>query len=169
MSSPFNSFKEFSEAEGAIYTFANNPTLIGILIILSALVFLYFIYASFSIKKGQSTAKNPGVLGLLIAASAFSLAESAYTSYIEQTDKTVSQKSGSAQVTRLGQGLGPQGLMAGMGMTIAGSTIRGRRGRRSPYGSRTLNSVWSSLRRIPSRLFPRLRSRQTPAAQRRKR
>lgn len=172
MSSPFDNFKEFSKAEGAIYTFANNPTLIGILIAVSALVFLYFIYASFSIKKGQSTAKSPSVLGLLIAASALSLAESAYTSYTEH-HKPVSQKQGPAQVARSGQGSGQQGLMAAMGMTFAGGTMWGRlrqrwpqAGRRPSRRTRHPNSILRGLSQLRSGSRGR---RQTPTAQRHKR
>lgn len=163
MSSPFDSFKEFSKAEGAIYTFANNPTLIGILIVVSALVFLYFIYASFSIKKGQSTAKSPGMLGLLIAASV-SLAESAYTSYTEH-HKPVSQKQGPAQVARSGQGSGQQGPMAAMGITFASGTVWGRLRLRSRRRSRQPNSIWSRLSQLHSGSRGR---RQVSTARRRK-
>ncbi|MCY7285644.1 MAG: hypothetical protein LH679_19880 [Cyanobacteria bacterium CAN_BIN43] len=45
MSSPFSSFKEFSDAKGPIYTFANNPTMIGFLLVVSLAITVYFFYA----------------------------------------------------------------------------------------------------------------------------
>lgn len=78
MSSPFKTFQEFSEAEGAIYSFANSPLMIAFFVIASSLVFIYFIYAAFAIKKGQSTAKSPFLLPLLIATGTLSLGSLLY-------------------------------------------------------------------------------------------
>jgi cation transport ATPase len=80
MSSPFSNPKEFLEAEGPIYTFGNNPSIITFLLIVSSILFLWFIYASYKIKSGKPPAKNPVALSLLIAASALSLAGTAYNS-----------------------------------------------------------------------------------------
>lgn len=69
MSSPFTTFEEFSNAEGAIYTFANNPTMIAILLILSLLITLYFFYSSFFMK--QEDLEHPldtKAIGLLLVA-----------------------------------------------------------------------------------------------------
>jgi hypothetical protein len=68
MTSPFSTFKEFSEAEGAIYTFANNPLMITILLIISALITLYFFYASFTMKQEPSKAPDAKAIGLLLVA-----------------------------------------------------------------------------------------------------
>lgn len=147
MTSPFKTFKEFSEAEGVSYTFANNPTIVGILIVLSVLVFLYFIYASFSIKKGKFTAKSPTVLSLLIATSAFSLAQSVYTSEVEKMNNTSSKKEEvSERVTSSKRGQGWQVPMAAVGMTVASGRIIQRRSRkRSRRGFQNPNSIWGSL------------------------
>ncbi|MFP4133615.1 MAG: hypothetical protein ACOCZG_01025 [Halothece sp.] len=65
--SPFNGAEEFANAEGAFYTFADRPALTGILLVVSLLIFLYFLYYTFGTSKGTTNAKNPAVLGLLIA------------------------------------------------------------------------------------------------------
>ena len=65
--SPFKSAEEFANAEGAFYTFADRPALIGILLVVSLLIFLYFLYYTFGTSKGTTNAKNPALLGLLIA------------------------------------------------------------------------------------------------------
>ena len=65
--SPFQSAEEFANAEGAFYTFADRPALTGILLVVSLLIFLYFLYYTFGTSKGTTNAKNPAVLGLLIA------------------------------------------------------------------------------------------------------
>ncbi|MES1022454.1 hypothetical protein ABN584_06085 [Gloeocapsa sp. BRSZ] len=84
MSSPFSTPKEFLEAEGPIYTFGNNPLIITFLLIVSGILFLWFIYASYKIKSGKPPAKNSVALSLLIAASAFSLAGNAYNSTVDK-------------------------------------------------------------------------------------
>ncbi|PIG93124.1 hypothetical protein [Gloeocapsopsis sp. IPPAS B-1203] len=84
MSSPFSNPKEFLEVEGPIYTFGNNSTIITFLLIVSAVLFLWFIYASYTIKSGKPAPKNPVVLSLLIAASTVSFASSVYNSTVEK-------------------------------------------------------------------------------------
>jgi hypothetical protein len=78
MSSPFTNAKEFLEAKGPIYTFANNPTIIYLLLALSAAIAIYFLYASFSMyRKNKSKANDPALMSiLLIAGLATSLAGS---------------------------------------------------------------------------------------------
>ena len=68
MSSPFSSAKEFLEAKGPIYTFANNPTAIAILLILSLAITIYFIYASYNMKREDSGSKNPAMMSILLVA-----------------------------------------------------------------------------------------------------
>jgi hypothetical protein len=68
MTSPFSTFEEFSSAEGPIYTFANNPTMIAILLIISALISIYFFYASFAIKQESSKSPDVAALGVLLVA-----------------------------------------------------------------------------------------------------
>ncbi|MGJ3245451.1 MAG: hypothetical protein ACFE0I_05175 [Elainellaceae cyanobacterium] len=85
-SSPFSTYDEFYEATGPIYTFADRPAIMGILCVVSALIFLYFIYATYTIKKGHSDAKNPVILGLLIATSVASAADAVYSNYLQRND-----------------------------------------------------------------------------------
>lgn len=84
MSSPFSNPKEFLEAEGPIYTFGNNSTIVTFFLIVSAILFLWFIYASYTIKSGKLAPKNPVVLSLLIAATSVSLASSIYNSTVDK-------------------------------------------------------------------------------------
>ncbi|MBD2090152.1 hypothetical protein H6F67_09830 [Microcoleus sp. FACHB-1515] len=72
MSSPFSSFQEFSEADGPIYTFANNPTMIGFLLILCLAITVYFLYASYTMKQDKS-GNSAAAIGLLLVAGAASL------------------------------------------------------------------------------------------------
>jgi hypothetical protein len=72
MSSPFSSFKEFSEAKGPIYTFANNPTMIGFLLVVCLAITVYFFYASYTMKV-ETHAKTPKAIGLLLMAGAASI------------------------------------------------------------------------------------------------
>ncbi|MBD2465075.1 hypothetical protein H6G89_29130 [Oscillatoria sp. FACHB-1407] len=67
MTSPFSSFEEFSSAEGPIYTFANNPTVIAILLIICALMTIYFVYASYTMKL-DSKSPDAKAIGLLLVA-----------------------------------------------------------------------------------------------------
>lgn len=85
MSSPFSNSKEFLEAEGPIYTFGNNSTIVTFFLIVSAILFLWFIYASYTIKSGKPAPKNPVILSFLIAATSVSLASSVY--YNSTVDK----------------------------------------------------------------------------------
>ncbi|AFZ31573.1 hypothetical protein Glo7428_3085 [Gloeocapsa sp. PCC 7428] len=93
MSSPFSNPKEFLEAEGPIYTFGNNQFIITFLLIVSGLIFLWFIYASYKIKSSKPLAKNPVALSLLIAASAFSLAGTAYNSTADKIHQPTRRES----------------------------------------------------------------------------
>ncbi|MBE9181662.1 hypothetical protein IQ268_24155 [Oculatella sp. LEGE 06141] len=89
MTSPFSSYQDYYEAEGPIYTFANNPAIIGILVFVSALMFIYFIYFTFTLNKGHSSAKNPIVLSLLILTSAASfVADSVYSHYQNRNESS---------------------------------------------------------------------------------
>lgn len=67
MTSPFATFEEFSEVNGAMYTFANNPTMIGILLAICLAITIYFFYASFNLKQETVTHTPPAVLGIILA------------------------------------------------------------------------------------------------------
>ena len=59
MSSPFKTSQEFLEVKGPLYTFANNPVWIGVFLILSVLIFLWFIYASYQTKRDETNTPTP--------------------------------------------------------------------------------------------------------------
>lgn len=72
MSSPFSSFQEFSDAKGPIYTFADNPTMIGFLLLVGLAITVYFFYASYTMKQ-ETAIKPPTAIGLLLVAGAASV------------------------------------------------------------------------------------------------
>jgi len=80
MTSPFKTFEEFSEAEGPIYTFANNSSAIAILLLIVAAITLYFLYASYNIKPGESKPQNPVALSLFLIAGVSSLLANSFLS-----------------------------------------------------------------------------------------
>ncbi len=128
--SPFSTFEEFSSAKGPIYTFANNSSIINILLIIGALISIYFVYASYFMK--QESMKAPGVkaLGLLLLAGFASVMGTVLNPQWEQRDSTNSRQ---AQETRSGrQNWQP---LAFLGMMGLGGTAMGRKAgtkRRSP-------------------------------------
>lgn len=81
MSSPFETPQEFLEVKGPLYTFANSPVWLTVFLILSVIVFLWFIYASYQIK-GGSDSKNSDIatMSILILTGFISLAQSVYVS-----------------------------------------------------------------------------------------
>lgn len=50
MSSPFKTFEEFSAAKAEIYSYAHVPWVTPLLLVLSVLILLWFIIASYQIK-----------------------------------------------------------------------------------------------------------------------
>ena len=102
--SPFATWEEFEGAidgptGGAVYTFADRPALLGIATVVSALVFVYFIYASFHIKSGDTSAEPPHALGLLLVAGAASAMAGLYEGFVDQ--KPTQHTSRSGQVSRM--------------------------------------------------------------------
>jgi apolipoprotein N-acyltransferase len=130
MISPFETFEEFSTAEGPIYTFANNPAVIGILLVICLLISLYFVYASFVIKKGGSTGQNPMFLGIVIATGALSLADQVYANYVREGNRpTVSiTQSETPHASRNFQPLALLGL-------VGGKAARRRKNRRPQHSA----------------------------------
>lgn len=142
MISPFETFEEFSTAEGPIYTFANSPAVIGALLIICLLLSLYFVYASFVIKKGVSTGQNPMFLGIVIATGALSLADQIYVNHVRGGDypkgetalhrptASITQPKASSRNPRSNfQPLALLGLVGG------GAAIRRRKNRRSQHSA----------------------------------
>lgn len=120
MSSPFSTYDEFYNAEGAIYTFADKPVLVGILTVVSALIFIYFLYTTFTIKKGHSDAKSPIILGLLIATSLVSVADTLYGNVTGRSDRP-------QQESRQSSRSNPVQPWALLGLTGTGSIFSSRR------------------------------------------
>ncbi len=85
--SPFSSYEEYYSATGPIYTLADRPALIGILTVLGAGIFIYFIYSTYTMKKGGDGGDSmKGMLGFLLAASVLPLADAVYSQYIQRSD-----------------------------------------------------------------------------------
>lgn len=124
MTSPFKTFQEFNEAEGPIYTFANNSAIIGILIFLSALILIYFIYMSYGMK--QDTAKGSTSLGAILLAGALSLAGIAHSHAPKQAPATARRQSQS-ELARLQ----PLALLGMVGIGAKTMKQRNRKFRRS--------------------------------------
>ena len=94
MSSPFKTPQEFLEVKGPLYTYANSFVWLTLFLVLSVIVFLWFIYASYQIKS-SSDSKNPdpAMMSVLILTGFISLAQSAYISG-KTTIEAYRQKSG---------------------------------------------------------------------------
>ncbi|MBE9080428.1 hypothetical protein IQ241_24605 [Romeria aff. gracilis LEGE 07310] len=95
--SPFSTLDEFNNAaegptEGAIYTFAQSPAIIGIAIIVSALVFCWFIYTTFTINRNNTDeAGGPVHYSVVILAGLLSLAGGLYASQSQPQREARSQ------------------------------------------------------------------------------
>ena len=125
MSSPFKTSQEFLEVKGPLYTFANSPVWIGVFLILSVLIFLWFIYASYQTKRDETNTPtpNPTVISLLLITSVLSLAESIYLN----TSK-IKEQNARNPVVRVTKAHGWQ-LPALLGITV-GTTRRRYRPKR---------------------------------------
>jgi drug/metabolite transporter (DMT)-like permease len=124
MNSPFSSFKEFSEAKGPIYTFANNPTMIGFLLVVCLAITVYFFYASYTMKHG-TPAKTPGAIGLLLVAGAASILGMEFAPQSHKQPETSRHPQAQRSVAHNWQPL------ALLGLVSTGGTQLGRK-RRSP-------------------------------------
>jgi hypothetical protein len=106
VASPFRTWEEFEGAldgptEGAIFTFADRPAITAVLIIVSALMFIYFLYASFHTKVNDEPAKSPTALGVLFLAGAVSLASAMYDAYANrQPQEALRRRSGPEAIAR---------------------------------------------------------------------
>jgi len=124
MSSPFSSFKEFSDAKGPIYTFANNPTMIGFLLVVCLAITVYFFYASYTIKQ-KTPAKTPAAIGLLLVAGAASILGMEFAPQSHKQTETSRHQQSQRSTARNWQPL------ALLGMVGIGGTQLGHK-RRSP-------------------------------------
>ena len=46
---PFTSWSDFEASKEAMYAFANHPAVIGIFTVISAVIFFYWLYTTFSV------------------------------------------------------------------------------------------------------------------------
>ena len=97
MSSPFKTPQEFLEVKGPLYTFANSPVWLTIFLILSVIIFLWFIYASYKIKSSSNVNSDIATMSVLILTGLISVAQSIYASgttaveaYLQKNKSTVS-------------------------------------------------------------------------------
>lgn len=129
MASPFNTYQEYYEATGPIYTFSDRPAIIALLLVACAGIFLYFIYASFTVR--GSAPKNPVVLSILLAASAVSAAEAIYQQVVGKpsTQASISQPAAPRKAAPLAL-LGMVGLGAALPKRRSLSLYQRRRSRR---------------------------------------
>lgn len=131
MTSPFSNYQAFSEAKGPIYTFANNPTMIAFLLLISLAIAVYFFYASFNLRQDESKAKNPAVLSILLLASAASLVTSLLQPAADK-QPTVSDRRSSTQVaqSKTWQPFAMLGMVGGIGTAIGRKKSRRSKPRR---------------------------------------
>jgi hypothetical protein len=90
--SPFSTYKEFLEAKGPIYTFANNSTMIGFFIVLSVLIFVYFVYATFAPRSQSTQPKNPAVLGVLLVVGLSSALASQIYDFVQRDGQSPARR-----------------------------------------------------------------------------
>lgn len=130
MSSPFTNAKEFLEAKGPIYTFANNPTIIGLLLALNLAIAIYFLYSSFAMyRKTGSKGNDPALMSvLLIAGLATSLAGS-LLEFQRKQPTTTAHRQDMRHERRVERHNNPIGMF--LGLMGAGSVWTGQR--RSQY------------------------------------
>lgn len=179
MSSPFKTSQEFLGAKGPIYSFGGNPVIIGLFIVISVAISLWFIYASYTMKNDKLDGKNndkldgknSAVLSILLALSAFSLADVVYKRQFEKTHHTVTHKEVAPErVSSSKQGQGWQVPAALLGMTVAGGTLQRRSRNKSRRSFQKLSSVLGSVFHQIRRVVPlRKHSPRTSLAYRSKR
>jgi hypothetical protein len=133
MSSPFKTLEEFQQAkdgptEGAIYTFATNPSLITIALLLSVLLLFWFIYASYATRTDKPAA-NPVNLSLLIVAGLASLFSSFYPAESHTPNQASVRREARSTMNPSRQSM-PFALL-GLASSILPMSYRGRRKVRS--------------------------------------
>ncbi|TVQ16602.1 MAG: hypothetical protein EA367_19925 [Leptolyngbya sp. DLM2.Bin15] len=143
VASPFQTWAEFEGAMdgptgGAIYTFADRPGINAIMLIVSALMFIYFLYASFHTKINDEPAKSPTALGVLFLAGAVSLASAAYDAYANrQPQEAFQRRSTPEAIARQRSGspvlFGLMGMTAGLPKAFQTRSKRRRKPSRDRY------------------------------------
>lgn len=121
--SPFSDYKSFSEATGPIYTFADRPAIIALLLVASVAIFLYFIYAAYTMNRGRPEGSNPVILGILLATTAISAAQTIYQ------HRSGQEPSQTAAVTRPLSAQRSVAPLALLGIVGLGTSAQSRRGK----------------------------------------
>ena len=80
MSSPFKTPQEFLEVKGPLYTFTNSPVWLTIFLVLSVIIFLWFILASYKIKSSSNVNSDLTAMSIFILTGLVSVAQSIYVS-----------------------------------------------------------------------------------------
>ena len=100
MSSPFKTSQEFLEVKGPLYTFANSPVWLIIFLILSVIIFLWFIYASYKIKTSSNVNSDIATMSILILTGTISVAQSIYVSGTTAVEAYLRKNSAVSMSTR---------------------------------------------------------------------
>lgn len=138
MSSPFSTFEEFSAAEGPIYTFANSPGVITFLILLSALISLYFLYASFGMKNEfAKPTDETGAIALLIATGVSALL-SLVPGYSSSYRSEANDSRPTAARVQFGRGATLPGVFLGLAGITGSATSQGKQRLRRRSATRSV-------------------------------
>jgi hypothetical protein len=134
MSSPFSTFEEFEGAidgptGGAIYTFADNPTINTILLLICAGLFVWFVVRTFSTHYEGTPAvdKSLNHLSAFIVAGLLSLVGAEYRQTAQSQQSMDAQPQAMSHRPGAKSALGLLG-MVGVGLPVAQSRSR-RKGR----------------------------------------
>ncbi|MGF1589862.1 MAG: hypothetical protein ACFCU7_11575 [Pleurocapsa sp.] len=93
MSSPFKTSQEFLEVKGPLFTFANNYFWLTLFLVFSVIIFLWFIYASYTMKSGSEANSEIAMMSILLLTGFLSLAQSAYLSTTTMIEAYLQNKS----------------------------------------------------------------------------
>lgn len=130
MSSPFATTKEFMEAKGPIYTFANNSTVSSLFLLMSLAITIYFFYASYAMyKKNPSHASHNSIpmIGMLLVTGLATSLASVLMGTPKQPPATTSQRPVTVQQTQLPLLSQPIAVLLGLmgsASTVTGGAIR---------------------------------------------
>ena len=100
MSSPFKTPQEFLEVKGPLYTFANSSVWLTIFLILSVIIFLWFIYASYKVKSSSNSNSDVAMMSVVILTGFLSLAQSIYVSGTTAVEAYLQKNKSNISLTR---------------------------------------------------------------------
>lgn len=130
MSSPFATTKEFMEAKGPIYTFANNSTVSSLFLLMSLAITIYFFYSSYAMhqKKSNHASQNGPMLGLLLVTGLATSLASMLPGTPKHPHATTSQRPTPVQQAQ--QAVLSQPIAVLLGLMGGASTVTGKAIRR---------------------------------------